>query len=102
MYKRLLGRLLHTSCHLDSSVKERLQNDNPDQVEVFQKNVQAFVKKVLGEFKEYQFYCGKSCISDIVLVSVQVCLLASTNLTAGVSFGAFIRCPLVQTLILKL
>ena len=40
-------------------VKERLATDKPDQVDTFTSKVQTFVKSVLGEFKEYQFFCGE-------------------------------------------
>ena len=40
------------------SVKNRLEKDSPDQVDVFTKNVSGFVKEVLSDFKEYQFFCG--------------------------------------------
>jgi hypothetical protein len=49
-------------------VKERLQADKPDQVDTFTSKVQAFVKGVLGEFKEYQFFCGESMNPDGMLV----------------------------------
>ena len=41
-------------------VKEHLEKNNPDQVTEFTSNVQKFVKGVLGEFKEYQFFTGES------------------------------------------
>ena len=40
-------------------VKKYLEESNPSEVEVFQKNVQTFVKEVLGDFKEYQMFCGE-------------------------------------------
>lgn len=49
-------------------VKDRLQTDKPDQVETFTSKVQKFVKGVLGEFKEYQFFCGESMNPDGMLV----------------------------------
>ena len=39
-------------------VKERLEKEKPGEVEVFTTNAQTFVKEVLGEFKEYQLFCG--------------------------------------------
>ncbi|MRA94136.1 hypothetical protein GH868_29765, partial [Bacillus thuringiensis] len=49
-------------------VKDRLQTDKPDQVETFTSKVQKFVKGFLGEFKEYQFFCGESMNPDGMLV----------------------------------
>ena len=42
-------------------VKAHLEKTSPDEVDVFMKNIQPFVKQVLGEFKEYQFFTGESC-----------------------------------------
>jgi len=41
-------------------VKAKLEADNSPDKDIFQKNVQEFVKEVLGNFKEYQFFCGES------------------------------------------
>lgn len=41
-------------------VKAKLEKENSPDKDLFQKNVQEFVKGVLGEFKEYQFFCGES------------------------------------------
>ena len=41
-------------------VKERLENEKPEEVALFQSNAQNFVKEVLGDFKEYQLFCGES------------------------------------------
>jgi hypothetical protein len=48
-------------------VKERLEKEKPDEVEVFQTNAQTFVKEVLGDFKEYQMFCGESMKPDGML-----------------------------------
>ena len=37
------------------AVKTELQKSNPDQVEEFEKNAQAFAKKIVGNFKDYEF-----------------------------------------------
>ena len=59
-------------------VKERLQEVKPDQVEIFTSNVQKFVKGVLGEFKEYQFFCGE-CPCHCLLQHCRVlCCVQST------------------------
>jgi len=41
-------------------VKTRLEKDESPDKDMFQKNVQEFVKGVLNDFKEYSFYCGES------------------------------------------
>eukprot|EP00341_Mesodinium_pulex_P013772 CAMPEP_0116939934 /NCGR_PEP_ID=MMETSP0467-20121206/33055_1 /TAXON_ID=283647 /ORGANISM="Mesodinium pulex, Strain SPMC105" /LENGTH=163 /DNA_ID=CAMNT_0004622355 /DNA_START=43 /DNA_END=534 /DNA_ORIENTATION=- len=39
---------------------EHLQENDPERVAIFQKNVQPFVKKVLSNFNDYQFFMGES------------------------------------------
>jgi len=41
-------------------VKAKLEKDNHADKDLFQKNVQEFVKDVLGNFKDYQFFCGET------------------------------------------
>jgi len=41
-------------------VKAKLEKDNHPDKDLFQKNVQEFVKDVLGNFKDWQFFCGES------------------------------------------
>jgi len=41
-------------------VKTKLEETNSPDKDLFQKNVQEFVKDVLGNFKDYQFFCGES------------------------------------------
>jgi len=41
-------------------VKGKLEADSSPDKDLFTKNVQEFVKEVLGNFKEYQFFCGES------------------------------------------
>merc|ERR1711976_418990 len=38
----------------------RLEKDHPDRVNAFKSGAQGFVKKVIGEFSEYDFYTGES------------------------------------------
>lgn len=45
-------------------VKTRLEEDNPDQVKAFMGGAATFVKEVLAEFKEYQFFLGESMNAD--------------------------------------
>ena len=42
------------------AVKTKLQETNPDRVPVFEKNAQAFAKKIVTNFKDYEFYVGES------------------------------------------
>ena len=37
------------------SVKAKLQETNPEQVEEFEKAAQGFAKKIVGSFKDYEF-----------------------------------------------
>jgi hypothetical protein len=41
-------------------VKKRLQESNPDRVPIFEEKAPAFVKKILGNFKDYEFFVGES------------------------------------------
>jgi hypothetical protein len=38
----------------------KLQETNPDEVEVFKTNIQKFSKEILGKFKDLSFYTGES------------------------------------------
>jgi len=42
-------------------VKKSLSEKKPDDVDLFTKNVQTFIKDVLTNFKDYQLFCG-SCV----------------------------------------
>ena len=46
------------------ALKAELQANSPDRVEVFEKKVQSFVKKILENFKDYEFYVGESMNPD--------------------------------------
>jgi len=54
------GALVYThSCTVDLfRVKKSLSETKPDDVDLFTKNVQTFIKDVLANFKEYQLFCG--------------------------------------------
>eukprot|EP01118_Nematostelium_gracile_P007073 TRINITY_DN228_c0_g1_i1.p1 TRINITY_DN228_c0_g1~~TRINITY_DN228_c0_g1_i1.p1 ORF type:complete len:202 (-),score=63.81 TRINITY_DN228_c0_g1_i1:109-714(-) len=41
-------------------VLDKLKKDNPDRVAEFQKGASGFVKKVLGDFSNYDFFTGES------------------------------------------
>jgi hypothetical protein len=42
------------------AVKAKLEADNSPDKDIFQKNVQEFIKDVLANFKEYQLFCGEN------------------------------------------
>ncbi|KAI0921127.1 hypothetical protein AcW1_004791 [Taiwanofungus camphoratus] len=46
------------------AVKEKLQEMNPDRVVAFEKGAQTFVKKLVANFKDYEFYTGESMNPD--------------------------------------
>lgn len=56
---------------------EILKEKNPDRVAPFQKNVQGFVKGILGKFDDYQFFMGES---------------VSANLPSGLSSCCWLYC----------
>ncbi|AGO10527.1 AaceriABR075Cp [[Ashbya] aceris (nom. inval.)] len=49
-------------------IKNRLQETNPDEVATFEKGAQAYVKKVVGSFKDWEFFTGESMDPDGMLV----------------------------------
>jgi len=42
------------------SVKKYLEANNPERVEAFEKGAQTFAKKVVANFKDYEFFIGES------------------------------------------
>jgi hypothetical protein len=42
------------------AVKAHLQEKNPERVPIFEKKAQEFAKKIVGNFKDYEFYVGES------------------------------------------
>lgn len=42
------------------SIKKYLEEKNPDRVSVFEEKVQPFVKKIISNFGDYEFYVGES------------------------------------------
>jgi hypothetical protein len=42
------------------AVKAHLQEKNPDRVAAFEKEAAEFAKKIVGNFKDYEFYVGES------------------------------------------
>ncbi|PSR77280.1 hypothetical protein EW026_g4036 [Hermanssonia centrifuga] len=46
------------------AVKAKLQDTNPGAVEEFEKGAQAFAKKLVANFKDYEFYTGEKMDPD--------------------------------------
>ena len=46
------------------AVKTHLGEKNPERVAIFEKNASAFAKKVVANFKDYEFYTGESMNPD--------------------------------------
>ncbi|KAI9598836.1 translationally controlled tumor-associated [Syncephalis fuscata] len=42
------------------AIKTKLQESNPDRVDEFASKAQDFAKKLIGNFKDYEFYTGES------------------------------------------
>ncbi|GMG40445.1 unnamed protein product [Ambrosiozyma monospora] len=49
-------------------VKAYLAEHNPDQVEAFEKGATKYVKKVVGSFKDWEFFTGESMDPDAMIV----------------------------------
>lgn len=50
------------------SVKAKLQESNPDAIPDFEKGAQAYVKKILGSFSDWEFFTGESMDPDAMVV----------------------------------
>lgn len=50
------------------AVKSHLSEKHPEQVEEFEKGASSFAKKVLGSFKDWEFYTGESMDPDGMVV----------------------------------
>ena len=49
-------------------LKEKLEADAPDRVADFQAGAQTFVKKVIAEFDDYQFFLGESSTDEGIVI----------------------------------
>lgn len=49
-------------------VKTYLAENDPDSVEAFEKGAQAYAKKIVGSFKDWEFYTGESMDPDAMVV----------------------------------
>jgi len=45
-------------------IKNHLAENKPDRVETFEKNAQAYAKKIVANFKDFEFYVGESMNPD--------------------------------------
>lgn len=50
------------------TIKAKLQETAPEEVEVFEKGAMVYVKKVVASFKDWEFYTGESMDPDAMLV----------------------------------
>ena len=73
------------------AIKSHLQATNPDRVAKFEKGAQEFAKKIVANFKDFEFYVGESMNpegmvallvswSDVITV---VALIMSSELPTG-------------------
>ncbi|WFC98923.1 hypothetical protein MYAM1_001656 [Malassezia yamatoensis] len=46
------------------AIKQELQESSPDRVPIFEKKAAEFAKKIVGNFKDYEFYTGESMNPD--------------------------------------
>ncbi|CAO1628248.1 unnamed protein product [Jaminaea pallidilutea] len=52
------------------ATKEHLSKTNPERVPVFEKKASEFAKKIIGNFKDYDFYTGESMDPDGMVLLV--------------------------------
>ncbi|CAL9736610.1 translationally-controlled tumor protein homolog [Monosporozyma servazzii] len=50
------------------AIKAKLQESNPDEVSAFEKGAQTYVKKVIGSFKDWEFFTGESMDPDAMII----------------------------------
>ncbi|AQZ15319.1 TMA19 (YKL056C) [Zygosaccharomyces parabailii] len=50
------------------AVKGKLQETDPEAIPAFEKGAQAYVKKVIGSFKDWEFFVGESMDPDAMVV----------------------------------
>ncbi|PWN19160.1 putative translationally-controlled tumor protein [Microstroma glucosiphilum] len=57
------GYLTHLKSYM-KAIKESLAKEDPERVPVFEKKAAEFAKKIVGNFKDYDFYVGESMNLD--------------------------------------
>lgn len=50
------------------AVKAKLSESDPEAIPVFEKGAQAYVKKVIGSFKDWEFFTGESMDPDAMII----------------------------------
>jgi len=50
------------------AIKAKLEESNPSRVPIFEKGAQAYVKKILEKFDDYEFYTGDSMDPEAMVV----------------------------------
>lgn len=50
------------------AVKAKLQESNPDAIPTFEKGAQTYAKKVIGSFKDWEFFTGESMDPDAMII----------------------------------
>jgi hypothetical protein len=50
------------------AVKTHLEKTNPESVAAFEKEAQGFAKKIVANFKDFEFYVGESMNPDGMVV----------------------------------
>ena len=74
------------------SIKAKLAETNPERVPAFEKGAAAFAKKIVGNFKDYEFYTGESMdvngmvalLVSRILMDEWGCMLARGKEKSGV------------------
>jgi len=76
------------------AIKAKLSETKPDRVEAFEKGAQAYAKKIVANFKDFEFYTGESMNPDgmIALLNYRVGQNCAPTLTekADLSFSFFL------------
>ena len=61
------------------AVKTHLQETNPDRVAAFEKGAQELAKKIVGNFKDYEFYVGESMNPEGMVALLVSCSSSRSN-----------------------
>jgi hypothetical protein len=69
------------------AVKAHLQATNPDRVPTFEKGAQEFAKKIVANFKDYEFYVGESMNPEGMVALLVSPSTSRADLNGMVPFG---------------
>jgi hypothetical protein len=61
------------------AVKANLSETKPDRVAAFEKEAAEFAKKIVGNFKDYEFYVGESMNPEGMVALLVSCLLPPSH-----------------------